>query len=223
MGIGYKKDFMKYQSIIFDLDGVICSTDQYHYMAWKQIADDEGIYFDDKINEQLRGISRMQSLEIILERAPRVYTQAEKELLAARKNGIYVKLLDNMTTASVAPDTLNTLKALRLKGIKMAVGSSSKNTKLILSKIGLAEFFDAVADGTMVTHSKPHPEVFIKALDMLGGRPCESRVVEDASAGIEAASKGGFASAGLRDARNHKKVTYKIDRVSDILYVLESA
>lgn len=211
---------MNYQSVIFDLDGVICSTDKYHYLAWKQIADEEHIYFDEKINERLRGVSRMQSLEIILERASRNYTQEEKENLAERKNAVYVKLLDNMSEESVSPDTLTTLNALRESGIKMAIGSSSKNTKLILRKIGLEGFFDAVADGTMVLHSKPHPEVFIKALDLLGGRPCESLVVEDAMAGVEAANKGGFASAGLGDAKNHKKVTYKIEKLSDLIGIV---
>lgn len=211
---------MNYQSVIFDLDGVICSTDKYHYLAWKQIADEEHIYFDEKINERLRGISRMQSLEIILERANRSYTLDEKIKLASRKNALYVKLLDNMTKESVSPDTLFTLQTLKSSGVKMAIGSSSKNTKLILRKIGLADFFDAVADGTMVTHSKPHPEVFIKALDLLGGRPCESLVVEDAMAGVEAASKGGFASAGLGDAKNHRKVTYKIEKLSDLIGIV---
>ena len=214
---------MKYHSIIFDLDGVICDTDKYHYQAWKKIADAEGIYFDEEINRRLRGVSRMDSLNIILERASRAYTQEEKEALCKRKNEIYVRLLARMNRASVAPETRAALIALKRLGFKMAIGSSSKNAKLILSRLGLEGFFDGVADGTIITHSKPHPEVFIKALDMLGGRPYESLVVEDSSAGIDAAYFGGFQSIGIGDAKNNRRVTYKIDKFSDILDIVKQA
>lgn len=214
---------MKYHSIIFDLDGVICDTDKYHYQAWKKIADAEGIYFDEEINRRLRGVSRMDSLNIILERASRAYTQEEKELLCKKKNEIYVRFLGLMSKSSLPAETKATLEALKGMGLKMAIGSSSKNAKLILSRLGLEGFFDGVADGTIITHSKPHPEVFIKALDMLGGRPYESLVVEDSSAGIDAAYFGGFQSIGIGDARNNRRVTYKIDKFSDILDIVKQA
>lgn len=212
---------MKYHSIIFDLDGVICDTDKYHYQAWKKIADEEGIYFDEDINRRLRGVSRMDSLNIILERAERTYTQEEKETLCKRKNEIYVRLLARMNRASVASETRAALTALKRLGLKMAIGSSSKNARYILERIGLDDFFDGIADGTIITHSKPHPEVFLKALDLVGGRPYESLVVEDSSAGIDAAYAGGFDSAGLGDARSNKKVTYRMDRFGDIVKIVQ--
>lgn len=211
---------MKYGNIIFDLDGVICHTDEYHYQAWKALADREGVYFDRAINERLRGVSRMESLNIILEKSEKQYTEAEKQGLAAQKNGIYVRLLEDMSASSVSADTLDTLHTLRRRGVQMAIGSSSKNAKLILRRIGLEDFFDAVADGTVIRHSKPHPEVFLKAAEMLASKPCESLVVEDARAGIEAAVRGGFCSAAIGDARNHPRATYQIEKISDLLNII---
>lgn len=171
---------MKYRGIIFDLDGVICSTDEYHYRAWKTLADREKIYFDREINNRLRGVSRMASLEIILERAAHRYTQQEKEKMAADKNELYRLLLQNMTPADVAPEARETLDALRRRGVLLAIGSSSKNARLILSRIGLENAFDAISDGNNITRSKPDPEVFLKAAQMLGLQPAECIVVEDA-------------------------------------------
>ena len=136
------------RAIIFDLDGVICFTDNYHYQAWKELADAEGIYFDEKINGRLRGVSRMESLDIILERASRCYTQEEKEQLATRKNESYVRLLEKMSPRDLSDEVKNTLDTLRQRGYKLAIGSSSKNTKKILKQIGLDGYFDAVSDGT---------------------------------------------------------------------------
>ena len=223
MGVGtdtYKDFYMKYKVVIFDLDGVICHTDEYHYLAWKQIADEEGIYFDREINQRLRGVSRTDSLEIVLERATKCYSTNEKKALAARKNEIYVKLLGNLNADNMAADVVPTLAKLKAEGVKIAIGSSSKNTKLILQKLGIADMFDAVADGTMVSNSKPHPEVFVKAMDMLMERPCECLIVEDAVAGIEAAYRAGVDSAGIGDAQTHPKVTYKIEKLSDLLEIL---
>ena len=167
-------------AIIFDLDGVICFTDKYHYQAWKELADREGIYFDEKINDRLRGVSRMQSLDIILERASREYTEEEKESMAAMKNESYVKLLENMSTKDLSDEVKNTLDELRHRGYKLAIGSSSKNTKKILKQIGLVDYFDAISDGTNITKSKPDPEVFLKAADMVEEKPQNCLVVEDA-------------------------------------------
>ncbi len=210
---------MRYKAVIFDLDGVICFTDRYHYLAWKEIADEEKIHFDEKINERLRGVSRMDSLNIILERATREYTASEKSRLAEKKNRIYVGLLQNMNEDSVDKDTRKTLAALKKKGVKIAIGSSSKNAKTILARTGLSDMFDAVVDGNQITHSKPHPEIFIKALDAIGERPCDCIVVEDAVAGIEAAYRGGLSSVGIGDAVNHPKVTYKIEKISELLKI----
>jgi len=206
-----------FQGIIFDLDGVICFTDKYHYQAWKQMADSIGVYFDETINNRLRGVSRMASLEIILERSERIYSQEEKEALAAKKNAIYVELLQQMSEADLSEEVKNTLDALRAKGCKLAIGSSSKNTKLILTQIGLRDYFDAISDGNNITHSKPDPEVFLKAAEYLGLAPSECLVVEDAEAGIDAAQAGGFESAGLGEASKHGNVTYPMETFSDLL------
>ena len=138
------------RAIIFDLDGVICFTDNYHYQAWKELADAEGIYFDEKINGRLRGVSRMESLDIILERASRSYTQEEKEQLATRKNESYVRLLEKMSPRDLSDEVKNTLDTLRQRGYKLAIGSSSKNTKKILKQIGFDGYFYAVSDGKQI-------------------------------------------------------------------------
>ena len=151
---------MKYQGIIFDLDGVICHTDKYHYQAWKKLADKLGVYFDEVINNRLRGVSRMESLNIILEKCDRELTIQEKEACAEEKNEIYKELLKNMTTEDLSWEVRETLEQLREKGLKLAIGSSSKNAGFILERIGLGDFFDAVSDGNNITFSKPDPEVF---------------------------------------------------------------
>ena len=207
------------KAIIFDLDGVICSTDHYHYLAWKALADKLGIYFDEAINNRLRGVSRMESLEIVLERSEKAYNQKEKEQFAFEKNELYKSLLVQMNEADLSEEVKTTLDTMRSRGYKLAIGSSSKNTKLILSRIGLADFFDAIADGTDIQNSKPHPEVFLLAAQRLGFNPDECLVVEDAKAGIEAATRGGFESAGLGEAAAHEFVTYPITHFSDLLTI----
>lgn len=210
---------MKYKGIIFDLDGVICFTDQYHYQAWKEIADEIGVYFDERINNRLRGVSRMASLDIILERADREYSQEEKEQLAAQKNKSYKKLLNQMTPDNLTEEVKYTLDALKETGVKLAIGSSSKNAKLILSRLGLADYFHAVSDGNNISHSKPNPEVFLKAAEFIGLVPEECLVVEDAAAGIEAAIAGGFQSAGIGEAATHEKVTFPLKNFGDLIKV----
>ena len=210
---------MKFKGIIFDLDGVICFTDKYHYQAWKQMADKEGIYFDEIINNRLRGVSRMASLEIILERADKAYTEEEKEQMAYEKNETYKKLLYNMTTQDLSQEVKDTLDALRAKGCKLAIGSSSRNTKLILGQLGLADYFDAISDGSNITKSKPDPEVFLKAADFLGLQPEDCLVVEDAVAGIDAACAGGFESAGLGEAAEYEKCTYPMRSFGDLVNI----
>ena len=189
------------KAVLFDLDGVIVSTDGCHYRAWKRMADEEGIYFDEKINDRLRGVSRMASLEIVLERASRSYTDEEKVALAARKNDYYRDLIRELTPSDILPGAMENLNELKENGILVAVGSSSKNTPLILRRIGLDAFFDAVSDGNNISRSKPDPEVFLKAAEMLGTDPADCLVVEDADAGIEAGRRGGMKTLSVKGAR----------------------
>ena len=209
---------MKQKAIIFDLDGVICFTDKYHYLAWKALADELGIYFDETINNRLRGVSRMASFEIILERYEgEPLTDEQKVACAEKKNTLYREMLKNMTPADLSDEVKNTLDALRAKGLKLAIGSSSKNTPFILERIGLAGYFDAISDGNNITHSKPDPEVFLKAAEYLGMDPKDCLVVEDAEAGVEAAFAGGMEAAALGDASQGKCGTYNLSTFAELL------
>ena len=204
----------KILGVIFDLDGVLVSTDNCHYLAWKRMADEEGIDFDRKVNERLRGVSRMQSLEIVLERASKTYTDAEKLALATRKNSYYVELVGSLTKNDVLPGALETLQTLRQRGVKIAIGSSSKNTPIILRQIGLENAFDAVADGNSITHSKPDPEVFLLAAKLLGLAPKNCMVVEDADAGVQAALAGGMRVLGVGSAAQNKTATFTAESLA---------
>jgi len=208
---------MKYKGIIFDLDGVICSTDKYHYLAWKQLADRLNIYFDEIINNRLRGVSRMESLEIVLERSEKAYSDEEKSAFASEKNDAYRHLLCQMSASDLSEEVRSTLDALRAAGLKLAIGSSSKNTPFILERIGLGNYFDAVSDGNNIARSKPDPEVFLKAAGMLGLSPADCLVVEDAHAGVEAAINGGFDCAAIGDARDDVRAAFHLNSFSDLL------
>ena len=208
---------MKYEGIIFDLDGVICSTDEYHYLAWKALAERLGIPFSREVNNQLRGISRMESLKIILKGSSRQYPDTEKAALAAEKNDIYRELLGRMSPDDLSEEVKSTLNTLRQSGLKLAIGSSSRNTPFILKRIGLDGFFDAVADGNCISRSKPDPEVFLKAAEMLGLSPQVCLVVEDAHAGVEAAKAGGFHCAAIGDAKDDPCAEYHLVHFSDLL------
>lgn len=190
------------EAVIFDLDGVIVSTDECHFRAWKQMADEEGIPFDRQINERLRGVSRMESLGIVLERAERAYTDEEKVSLAARKNEYYRQLLANLTPADVLPGAKQIVRNLRLRGARTAIGSSSRNAPLILEKTGCEGLFDAVADGNGISRSKPDPEVFLLAARLLNIEPRRCAVVEDAFAGILAAKAAGMKAIGVGCAQS---------------------
>lgn len=212
---------MNYKAIIFDLDGVICFTDEYHYLAWKAMADSIGVYFDRDINNRLRGVSRMESLEIILERYDGTLSMAEKEALAQQKNELYKGYLKQMTSADLSDEIRDTLEALRGMGLKLAIGSSSKNAPFILQQIGLGGYFDAVSDGNNITRSKPDPEVFLKAAQMLRLQPEECLVVEDAVSGAAAGHAGGFQAACLGDAAAAQAGDYNLAAFSELLSVVQ--
>lgn len=206
--------------IIFDLDGVLCHTDEYHYRAWKSVAEELSIPFDRTVNNRLRGVSRMESLEIILANTGLSLTEAEKQELAERKNSRYREYLQRMTPADLGDEVKTTLDCLRAAGYRLAVGSSSKNAGFILEKLGLANYFDAVVDGCLCTRSKPEPDIFLKAAELLQLLPQSCVVVEDALAGIEAANRGGFKSIGIGDAAACPGATWHIKSFRNIAALL---
>ena len=210
----------EFDAIIFDLDGVICYTDEYHYRAWKAIADNNGIPFDRTINNRLRGVSRMASLEIILEKSACPFSDAEKEALAAQKNEIYKQLLSEMTPGDLPKEVKRTLDTLREKQYLLAIGSSSKNAPFILQQIGLGGYFDAVSDGNNITHSKPDPEVFLKAAQMLNVAPSRCLVVEDAVSGAQAAHAGGMKAACVGDASKEGAGDWNLNSAEELLHIL---
>lgn len=208
---------MNLKGIIFDLDGVIVFTDKFHYKAWNKIADEIGVYFDEKINNQLRGISRMDSLNIILKNSSKEIGEEEKTALAERKNNYYRELLKTMTPSDVSNEVRQTLKELKSRGYLLSIGSSSKNARFILYKVELTNYFDAISDGNNITKSKPNPEVFLKAAEFLGLDARECAVVEDAYAGIDAAKAGDMCAIAIGDATSYEKADYKITVFSDLL------
>lgn len=213
---------MKFDAVIFDLDGVICFTDEYHYRAWKAMADGMGIPFDRTINNRLRGVSRMASLEIILENyhGPAL-SDEKKAALAQQKNDIYRDSLKEMSTADLSDEVKETLDALRAMGLKLAIGSSSKNTPFILGQIGLADYFDAVSDGNNITRSKPDPEVFVKAAEMLGIAPDRCLVVEDAVSGAQAGHAGGMKVACLGDAAMNRAGDWNMQSIRELTEIVK--
>jgi len=211
---------MKYKGIIFDLDGVICSTDDYHYEAWQKTADSLDIYFDKVINNRLRGISRAESLEIILERYDGKMSDEKKQEVLNYKNDIYLQLLEKMSIKDLDPSVKKTLETLKEKGLKLTIGSSSKNAKPILKKLGLGDFFHDISDGTNIQRSKPHPEVFLIAAALVNLTPKDCLVIEDAHAGVEAAHAGGFDCAAIGDAIDNPLAQYKLNEFEDILKII---
>ncbi len=202
--------------VIFDLDGVLVSTDECHYQAWKAMADREGIPFGRQDNERLRGVSRMDSLEIVLEKAARSYSQEEKQALAQQKNDEYVRLIASLSPRDRLPGATQTVQALKGAGIRVAIGSSSRNTPVILRQIGWEGAFDAVADGNQISRSKPDPEVFLLAARLLGLRPESCLVVEDADSGVEAALAGGMRVLGVGSASANPRATLRAKALSEL-------
>lgn len=190
--------FNNIKAIIFDLDGVITNTSEYHYRAWKKLADEMGINFNREINERLRGIPRKESLEIIL--GDMVIDEKEKERLMEIKNKYYVEYLKNMGPDNILPGSLEIIKEARDAGIKTGIGSSSKNAKTIINRLELGKYIDAISDGYSVSNPKPAPDLFLDCAAKLGVAPSEAIVVEDAESGVEAAINGGFKVIGIGPA-----------------------
>ncbi len=210
-----------YEAVVFDLDGVICHTDHYHYLGWKSVADDLGVPFDETVNNRLRGVSRMESLEIMLEPYEGEPLSDDRKLeLATIKNDRYRVMLGDMSPADLDPSVRTTLDDLRARGLRLAIGSSSKNAKYILERIGLGGYFDAISDGTNISRSKPDPEVFLKAAEYLGIDPAKCVVVEDAVAGIDAGEAAGMYTVSIGDAADQGAGDAKLGTFADLSKVL---
>jgi len=199
----------RFEAVIFDLDGVITDTAHYHYLAWKRLADSIGAPFDAAFNEQLKGVDRMGSLELILARAPRAYTQADKLALADAKNRHYQELIATMTPADLLPGALRALEEVRAAGLKIGLASVSKNAFAVLERLRIRDRFDDVVDAATIRNSKPHPEIFLTAAAHLGVAPAACLGVEDAAAGVASIKDAGMFAVGVGDAQ----VLARADRV----------
>ena len=186
---------------IFDLDGVIVDTATYHYKAWKRLANSLGFDFTHEQNEQLKGISRMDSLDLVLGWGNTQKSDSEKLQLAQQKNAWYLEFIGQMKADEILPGVRQFIEELKAAGIRIALGSASKNSAEILERTGITDFFDVIVDGNSVTRSKPDPEVFSRGAELLGLAPESCVVIEDAAAGIEAAHRAGMKVIGIGDAQ----------------------
>mgnify|MGYP004495010251 CR=1 FL=1 len=210
------------KAVIFDLDGVLVTTDELHFKAWKALAEELGITgFTMADNARQRGVSRMASLEVVLEKTDKTFTDEEKVALAEKKNSTYVKSLDTLSPSDALGGVNEFIGYLKEKGIKTAIGSASKNTPLILEKTKLADKFDAISCGLDTTKSKPDPEVFLIAAGKLGIAPEECVVIEDSDAGIEAAKAGGMYAVAVGEAEHNTKADISVSSVDDLYRIIE--
>jgi len=207
---------MRIGACIFDLDGVIVDTAVYHFLAWKRLADQLGIPFTKEDNERLKGVSRMASLEIILEIGGRKLNDNRKQEYATLKNNWYIDYISKMTSDEILPGSLRFINELRDVNVRVAIGSASKNTPLILKQVGILELFDAVADGNNVRNAKPDPEVFYKAASMLGIEPENCVVFEDAIAGVQAALNAGMMCIGVGSANILTKAHFVVSGLNEM-------
>ena len=203
------------RACIFDLDGVIVDTAHYHYLAWKRLAKELGIELSEQDNEKLKGVSRMHSLEIILSMGGISLSLHEKENLANKKNSWFVDYLERMAPEEIFPGVKRLIHELRTNGIKVALASSSKNAETVVKLLHIQHEFDAIVDGTMITHSKPHPEIFLLAASKLGVEPKECLVFEDAEAGVEAALAAGMKCVGVGATQQLGKANKVISKTGE--------
>jgi beta-phosphoglucomutase len=185
------------RAFIFDLDGVITDTAHLHFVAWQRLAQSQGLSFDEAFNEKLKGVSRMDSLELILAQGSRSYTQEEKLALADDKNNFYVGLIDGITPADLLPGALDTLKRVRELGCSVGLASASKNALSVLDRLGITSLFDHVVDANTVARGKPDPEVFLRAASALNCQPSDCIGVEDAIAGVQSIKAAGMYAIGI--------------------------
>lgn len=199
------------KTCIFDLDGVICDTAKYHFLAWKKLAGQLGIDFTEQDNEQLKGISRMESLEVLLSKSSDTYSEVKKLIFAEEKNRIYVDFISNIGQEEILPGVQAFLEYCKSVGKKTALGSVSKNAGLIITRLQLGEYFDVIIDGNQVKRAKPDPEVFLKGAMQTGTAPSQCVVFEDAQAGIEAALQAGMVAVGVGSAAALANADFIID------------
>lgn len=203
------------KAVIFDLDGVIVDTAHYHFIAWKRLADELGIPFTEHDNERLKGVSRMQSMDIILELGTLHISQDRKTQLADKKNTWFVEFVEKMKPSEIFPGVQQLLVALRSQGIKIALASSSKNARRVIELLQIEDEFDAVVDGTMIIHTKPDPEIFLLAATMINVPASECVVFEDAEAGVEAALAAGMKCVGVGSTEQLGKANRIIKKTAD--------
>jgi beta-phosphoglucomutase len=187
----------RFKAVIFDLDGVITDTAHYHYLAWKQLAESEGVAFDHAFNENLKGVDRMGSLELILAGSSKRYSLEQKLALADTKNRHYQQLIATMTAADLLPGAVEALAAVRAAGLKIGLASVSKNAFTVLERLGIRDRFDHVVDAAHIGNSKPHPEIFLSAAHKLGVAPADCLGVEDAVAGVASIKAAGMYALGV--------------------------
>ncbi len=204
------------KACIFDLDGVLVDTARYHYIAWKRLANELGVDLSEQHNERLKGVSRMRSLEIILELAGKTFSDANKESMADRKNGWFVEYINSMKPDEIFPGVKTLIEDLRGKNIKVALASSSRNAKTVLRLLNIEYLFDTIVDGSMVEHAKPDPEIFLLAARRLGVDPQACVVFEDAEAGVEAAINAGMKCVGVGLPEQLNKANLVVARTADI-------
>jgi beta-phosphoglucomutase len=207
---------MTIQAFILDLDGVLTDTAEYHFQAWKRIAEEEDVPFIREDNEQLRGVSRRRSLEILLGDHRHRYTESQMQELMARKNGYYQEMLRQITEEDFLPGASALLDDLRARGFKIAIGSASKNTKTVLRQLGISDLFDVIADGYSVERSKPAPDLFLYAAAEMDVDPARCVVVEDAASGVRAALDGGMIAVGVGPEARVGEAHFRYDSTADI-------
>lgn len=203
------------KAAIFDLDGVIIDTAHYHYIAWKRLASEFNINLTIEQNERLKGVSRLRSLEIILELGNIHLSEEEKELAASRKNVWFIEYIESIRPEEIFPGVKELIQSMKEKGLKIALASSSKNAPRVIELLKIADMFDAMVDGTMITHTKPHPEIFLRAASRMGVTPSRCVVFEDAEAGVAAALAGGMKCIGVGSKEQLGKADLVIAKTGD--------
>lgn len=207
---------MSHKAFIFDLDGVIVDTAKYHFLAWQKIASRLGIDFTHEHNEQLKGVSRIRSLDLILSLGGKEITQEEKDQFLFEKNEDYLQYIINMKEDEILEGVVPVLQYLKDNGQKIALGSASKNARPILEKVNILHFFDAIVDGNDVTNAKPDPEVFLRAAQLVGASASDAVVFEDSVAGVQAANIAGMVSIGIGDAKTLHEAQYNFNDFTEI-------